>query len=555
MATDVLALQFYIDQLKLSSGTKNFIQLNSILIQKSYELAKKDLLITLKARKELPVFLNAILTYSEQRYVFIKKDKLLPQLNDLVLYQEKAWRVTHVEGEKATIQDLIEKKTNSVFLNELSKIDKDDTTYQLNRKIRLDFSKPDLKISSSYYEGYYNWLNVIKQKYTIRDSNNEISDQREGKILIISPDNGYYDQIRKCYAHIPFSCNGQPSASCASYEPIVDILPKFDIAQNSKQIQQTYNEIFIIGDKNILHHLSDITGLVNRGWIERFVLIGTERPEMNYPLIEWHWTKEEYNIWNNKSIRGDVRLKITDETTWNNMSNGVDELKKLVNEIINITNSIRQKYIGIHLDKVYYFINEYLRYILPPDHQYLQDISQKIYNYLYSSEFKDAFYEKAVYDQLTIKDWTSQLDNAFQKLNQFFKKNSPKFSHIQSALKNKKIFQKFSGGRYVLATRDMLDNCQDILALHNYKYNIGTIPLFDNQNTNFDQIVTSSDLNTPNAQFIFPFIFNRAQLETMLEANGDVKLYLYRDIEEFKYYKGIGSSPKKIFKQNSAFGS
>jgi hypothetical protein len=544
MTTDTLALKAYINQLKLSAETEDFIQLNSYLIQKSSELEKKDLLITLKSRRELPVFLKAILAYSEQKYAFIEKNKLSAQLNDLVLYQEKVWKVTQIEEEKATIQELIEKKPKSVVLTELSKINNDDTIYQQSRKIRIDFSKPDLKIIS-YYEGYCNWLTAIKQKYTIKNNSNEILNQKEGKVLIISPDNGYYNQINKYYAKIPFSCNELLSASCTSYDPIVDIFSKFDIAQNSKQIQQTYNEIFIIGDKNILNHLSDIIRLVNRGWIERFVLIGTEKPEMNYPLTEWHWTKEEYNLWNNKPISGDVRLKITGEATWNSISNGVDELKKLVNEIINITQSIRQNYIGIHLEKVYYFINEYLRYLLPPNHQYLHEINQKTCNYLHCEEFKDAFYEKAIYDQQTIMDWAIRLDNAFEKLNQFFQKNSPKFIHIQSSLKNKEDFQKFSGGRYVLATRDMLDKCQGTLGLHNQEQKIGSVPLFDTQSTSFDQIV-DSDLNTPNAQFIFPFIFNRAQLETMLEANGDVKLYLYKDIEEFKYVKVLESHQRKF---------
>jgi len=81
--------------------------------------------------------------------------------------------------------------------------------------------------------------------------------------------------------------------------------------------------------------------------------------------------------------------------------------------------------------------------------------------------------------------------------------------------------------------------------LHDEKLRIGSVPLFDSKHTSFDHII-DSDLNTPNAQFIFSFIFNCTQLETMLECNGDVKLYLYEGLEDFKYVKVLEAYQKRI---------
>lgn len=537
MIIDSSAIQSYIDCLKKESLKNDFCGLNCYLIQKSDGLEKKNLLITLKARRELPVFLYSILDYCQQRYEYIEKNQQIAQINDLVYYSEKVWRIIKIREEQATVQELIEKKTENVWLSNLITIAPKDCSFQQSQKIKIDFSDTNLKIIS-YYESYYRWSNLVKDKYSgfLKHDKIEKHNKINSRILIISPDNGYFKKILNDIPHIPFTCENRSSASCTSYYHVADIYKIFDIPNGIQLINKEYNEIFIIGDNNIRKHLSDLIGLVDRGIIDRFVLIGTEKPETNFPLTEWTWTKEEYNAWCNKPISGKIRLKITGEIVWNGKSNGVEELKTLVYEIIDITQSIRQNFYNIRLDYIYYFINEYLRYILPPDHQCLSEINKKTNDFLNGDDFKNAFYEITVFDQGIIKSWCDKLTNAFNQLNLFFIKINPKFNHIQCSLKSLEDFERFNGGRYVLAARDILEECQRTNELHNPQYHIGSIPLFDSHNKSFDQIV-DSDLNTSNAQYIFPFIFNRAQLETMLECNGDVKLFLYEGIEDFKYVK------------------
>ncbi|MCX6234348.1 MAG: hypothetical protein NT175_06425 [Bacteroidetes bacterium] len=545
MTINSSTIQSYNDCLKRESGKNDFNSLNFYIIQKSDGLEKRNLLITLKVRRELPVFLSSILEYCQEKYERIEKTNRIAHINDLVYYGEKVWRVIQLVEGKAIIQDLIEKKSDRISLATVVAIDPTDYIFQF-RKIKIDFSSPSLKIIS-YYESYFDWLKIIRKKYSgfLEHCDSNPQEKIHSKALVISPDSGYYKRILTELSQIPFICDNQNSASCTSFFPIANIYKAFDIAENIQKINQEYNEVVVIGDNNIRKHLSEVIRLTDRGIIKRFILIGTEKPETNFPLTEWHWTIEEYKIWNDKPIGGEIRLKITGETIWNGVSNGVEELKVLVTKIIDTTQSLRQNIPGIRLDKVYYLVNEYLRYLLPPNYPHLAEIAQKINDYLNCDDFKDAFYEKSIFDQETIKDWSNQLRVLFDKLNYFFQTKSPKFNHIKSSLRSMEDLERFSGGRYILATRDLLEECRGIKDLHNEQYRIGSIPLFDCQNTSFDKII-DSELNTPNAQFIFPFIFNRAQLETMIECNGDVKLYLYEGLEDFKYVKVLEAYQKQF---------
>jgi len=375
-------IQSYIDRLKNESGKNDFIGFNCSLLQKAGSLEKKNLLFTLKACRELPVFLFPILEYCQLKYHSIEKNKRIAQINDIVFHSDKVWLLIQLNEEQATIQELIEKKTVNVSLSSIVAIDLKDCLFQ-GRKKKIDFSDPNLKIIS-YYESYCDWLKIIKEKYSgfLGQNKSELQEKIDSKILIISPDCSYYKKILTDFSQIPFICDNQTSASCTSFYPIAEIYKSFDVARDIQQIHQKYNEIFCIGDNNIRKHLSDLIRFSDRGIIERFILIGTERPETNFPLTEWHWTKEEYNAWNDKQISGEVRLKITGENIWNGESNGVQALNALVSDISDITQLIRKNTPSIRLDRIYYFINEYLRFVLPPNHPYLAEIAYKTNDYL-----------------------------------------------------------------------------------------------------------------------------------------------------------------------------
>lgn len=541
------AINEYIDCLKQESGTDEYFKFNTYLFEKSLNFDEKNILITLKSRKELSLFLKSILEYVKKNYSTIKRIKYQsPSIDDLVLFNDKIWRISSINNTSLEIIELIELKKKTVNENDIALIQHCDTTYKRKRKGQLDFSNPKLKIIS-YYEDYLSWIKIIKEKYSQIKIGNS-GEKKENRILVIVSGKRDVNPVLNDYGDIPYIYDNEESNACTSYEPIVDIYSSFDIASNTRTINSEYNEIYIIGDRNIEKHLSGLIKLTDKDRIERFVIIGTKKPETSFKMIEWHWTKEEYNAWNNQKITGNVILKIIDEQVWNNESNGVAKLKEIVNQLIDLINQLKLKYPGININNVYYFINEYLRYILPADHEYIHDTKRIITEYLDNEGFVDAFYEKAIYDQQEINNWKNNFEEKFNELHDFFVKHSPKYNHITSGLKNRDDFEQFTGGRYTITKRELIEIAKRCSDLHDIERKISAIPLYDRKKDSFDKIV-DSDLNAEKVQFIFPFIFNRSQYETMLEANGDVKLYLYKDIEDFKFAKVMEANEQRFSKK------
>ena len=538
------ALQNYIDCLKKQSNNNSFININKYLIYKSIEFEEnKCLLITLKARQEIPQLLFSILDYAKNKYDFIPVVKEPIEIDDLVFYENKAWKVIKIINNNADIKELVkgEKKSNIDTTN-LTLI---ENTQIKHKRRTIDFANNIDLYNPENYIAYDKWIKKITP--IPQQMEQEIQNTGINKILIISPDNGIINKVIEKYSDIPFKSirnNGkeQSSNNCSNYHSIADIYQQYDFTNNARVINDNYNEIFIIGDKNIRKYFPELVKLQDKGRIKRFALIGTDKPETNYPLIEWNWTKEEFNLLENKNITGEIRLKITGENIFNGISNGVSELQKFVTKILDIVSDIRNKHNGLFLNNVYYFVNEYLRYMLPAGDEneiskaYLQEIQNKTTEYLKSDDFKGAFYQKAVFNQDTISQYSQKLLEIFKSLNSFFYDKSPKYIHIRSSLKNMEDFHEFNGGRHIIATRDTIKKNKEIQELQNKERKISSIRLFDKnkENINFNQIV-DTDLNAPGAQFIFPFIFNRAQYELMLEANGDTKLYLYDKLEDYKY--------------------
>ncbi|MCF6183105.1 MAG: hypothetical protein L3J56_00520 [Bacteroidales bacterium] len=538
-------LQNYIDCLKKQSYNNSFIDINKYLINKSINFEEnKCLLITLKARKEISSLLFSILSYAKNKYNFIPVVKEPIEIGNLVFYDNKVWKVIEVINNIANIKELIKgvEKSNIDTIN-LTVI---ENTQIKHKRRTIDFANNIDLYNPENYIAYDKWINNIRANFP-QHKEPEIQNIEKNKILIISHDNGIIIKALKKYSDIPFKNirnNGkeQSSNNCSNYLSIADIYQQYDFTSNAREINDNYNEIFIIGDKNIHKYFPELVKLQDKGRIKRFVLIGTDKPETNYPLIEWNWTKEEFNLLENKNITGEIRLKITGENIFNEISNDFSKLQELVTKILNLVSDIREKHNGIFLNNVYYFVNEYLRFMLPAGKEneisktYLEEIHNKTIEYLESGDFKDAFYQKAVFNQDTIIRYSQQFLEIFKNINSFFYEKSPKYIHITSSLKNMEDFDDFSGGRHIITTRDTLEKNKKIQELHNKDRKIGSIRLFDKNknNINFNQII-DTDLNASGAQFIFPFIFNRAQYELMLEANGDTKLYLYDKLEDYKY--------------------
>lgn len=547
-------VKHYLKSLKSVTNSHDFWEFNAQIIQKVGEVISfnKSILITLKDRKQVKNFAHSILTYVAQYYAIqanTQKAKL--KLHDLVYHEEEVWKVSSDNNdEKVSLKHIIDhRKECHTYTSQVVKIEDEDFSYKKNRRVTIDFSNP--KQAQTHYLTYKEWVQTLQAKYVGLLKETQSTDQEEqgntGKALAIG---SFHIELDR-FSDVPYTINDDyESHACTTASPTINFYKSYDISQNIKYVAHNYNEVFLIGDRSIQQHLGDVINLADRGRIERFTLIGNQEPETNYDLFKWQWTKEEFNTWCHKPLMGQVRLKPTDENEWEGMSNGVEELRQHIEAVIKVIEELRSKYTGIRIHELGYFLNEYMRYNLPPDHYFLGDIQKKVLEYLYGDDqFKEAFYEKGEYATEIIDKYTRILEGLFTELDFFFRLKSPKYNHITSGLKVSGRQRAYPGGRYTINTRNTWQYAQQDEQLHNEQFTIGSIPIYDAAEQSFDKIIIDSKLNTSKAQFIFPFIFNRQQLELMLEAEGDVKLYLYKDLEDLKFFKVMEANARRFLKK------
>lgn len=556
-ANDLLQMENISPVRKGSFSFNNFIKLNYYLLCKSSSFTERpDLLITLRARRDLPNLLCSVFHYVRANYGQISLFREIPGSGDFVFYDDKVWTVKHILRNTAVIIDFIEKREKSVPVEKVCKIG--DTRYKYKRRI-IDFADGQLRFFGENVMAYYEWLSELKKKFSKLDLSNEKETLKQGKVLVITP---YSPQVTKLISElssIPFQFFLEEkvlqTSACSSYESLIDIYTSYDIAKNTKQINEEYEEIIVVGRRTCNKYLSELIRLRSRNRIHRFALITTDELETNYPFTEWHWAKEEINLLLNRDINSEIKLKVTEPFINEGESNGVEELQKHVQFLISELKEVKLKYSGIRLEQIYYLVNEYLRFILPPgdfnhtSRTYLEGLHKRTEDYLAGEEFKDAFYEVGVYRQHEILEVSQCFAHALLSINSFFYRNSPKYYHVQKALRDTEEHEQFKAGRHIIAPRDVIEDLRSFSDFHNQEILVGTIPLFDKKdNISFDRIV-DSQINTTAAQFIFPFIFSRAQYESMLEANGDVNLYLYDQLEDYKYVKILEAYERRFLKK------
>jgi hypothetical protein len=526
-----------------------FVKLNAYLLSKS---GMQNTLITLQARKELPGLLRSVLYYAKSNYNLQPVNKAMPKVGNLVYHDKKVFKVTSVNDDNALITDIVESR-NQLNRPVVTLLKIENTLFKPKEGRAVDFAQITAREIAYKYIIYDEWLKHLQQQFLnvpAQEQNEAIND---GKVLVLTSNDKEIAEILKELHAIPFQyCKNNAfvtSASCTSFKPVADVFTSFDLSDTVRVRNNKYKQIIVIGDRHCSKHLTDLIRLRNRGLIDRFVLIGTESPETTFPFTEWHWTKEEVNLLESKDLHGEIRFKLTAPYQYNGTDNGVTALQEHIKLIKNILAEAADSHNQVKFDKIYYIVNEYLRYTLPPGNEnglaasFLKGLHTNTINFLESEDFKDLFYERAVYSQQTILNVATQLKEAFSKLSDFFFEYSPKYAQISSALKNTEDFDEFAGGRYVIAHNSILNDVRKVPELHNINYKVGVAPLYSrkdlktgNKLEGFESFI-DSELNLNSTQFLFPFIMNRSQYETMLEANGDIKLYLYKDIEDFKFQK------------------
>lgn len=199
-----------------------FIKLNTYLLSKS---GKRDMLITLKVRKELTGLLRSVLYYAKSQYKLQPVSMTLPQVGSLVYHDKKVFKITNLEEDQALITDRADsrnKRTQPVtFLRKI-----ENTTF-VRRRRKIDFADDKVAILADNAEAYYEWLAILQKQFLNEPAQvqDELSD--DGKILIITSNEREIDKILSELHVIPFQhCKNNTSASstsCTSFRPLADV--------------------------------------------------------------------------------------------------------------------------------------------------------------------------------------------------------------------------------------------------------------------------------------------------------------------------------------------
>ncbi len=269
------------------------------------------------------------------------------------------------------------------------------------------------------------------------------------------------------------------------------------------------------------------------------------------------WTAEELDAYfgrRSAETATSVRLKLTavrepapaapPATT-----DAVLRLQGLVANVLTPLEALAQGTPAVRPRPAYHLLNAYLRYILPPGQDcphaaaWLQRQQARTRAYLAGQpdseedpsreEFANAFYEAGIFAERRIEAAAAELNTGFQALHDFFQTDSPKHRHLTSSLK-KSYHENPAGGRYVVADRDSYAEAH--ATYHDPERQVSVLRLYDNNSEvpSFQRIMRSPTLNASAARFLVPFVFNREQYELMSRARGQVKLFLYEQLEEGK---------------------
>jgi hypothetical protein len=315
--------------------------------------------------------------------------------------------------------------------------------------------------------------------------------------------------------------------------------------------------LYVAGQARFKKHLAELRNEYALGEWASVTLLGNEPEDAAADYVRWRWSTEELDYYFGRHRPAEapdkVRLKLTAVRTTEPASvaptNGVARLQVAVAGVLTHLNALAAGNPAVKPRPAYHFLNAYLRHSLPPGREcaraaaWLQRQHQRIGAYLAGEEaeneqlgeqFADAFYEAGIFSGSRIRQAASGLQASFQAVHDLLQEESPKHRHLTSSLK-KSYHDNPAGGRYVLADRDTYE---DVLATyHDDERQVSVLRLHDNTGgkPSFQQIARSIDFNAAQAQFLVPFVFNREQYELMSRAQGQVKLFLYEQLEEGKY--------------------
>jgi hypothetical protein len=336
-----------------------------------------------------------------------------------------------------------------------------------------------------------------------------------------------------------------------------------ELARNFRQKQPSapVPHLYATDAKGFRKQLAELANEYAQDEWASVTLLGAEPEEEATGSARWRWSAEELDYFCGRHRSAEepekVRLKRTAVKLYTPPGAPVPEvpldavahLQDIVGKIITLLNALADGSPAVKPRPLYYFLNAYLRHILPPGREcaraaaWLRRQHERTRAYLLGQEqegdtlgeqFADAFYEAGIFSPKRIEQAAIELEVAFAKLNEFFQVHSPKHRHLTSSLK-KSFHDNPAGGRYVLADRD---NYADVLATyHDSERRVSVLRLHKNENNtlSFQHIIRSGELNSEQAHFLVPFLFNRDQYDTMSRAKGQVKLFLYEQVEDGKF--------------------
>lgn len=329
--------------------------------------------------------------------------------------------------------------------------------------------------------------------------------------------------------HLPIrytNRNGKIKNDLPFFNYMVECCNNFETAENYLlDINQTFDEIIIIGDSKYRDVFDFILQEKYRDKYKNIIIIGTEKPSSENDFLEWWWSNDEVKIANDELPKNTQKVCLQNDVLYSLFIELKEEIQKIKDESkVNLAYTLK-------------YTNFFIRMILVNTNlskgiyqEYLDRLNQYFQSEAFAEELNNLFYEKDIYNPDTIKGYTDRIFNLFSKISSSLESENLKWNYIRQ--KAKEITPK---PIYLVVEKKNFDSVS--VQLKNEK--ISNIRLISDKRIDGSKFYLDNwlndNINSQNKLVIIPYL-NNMELYTKFKAiKGDCEVLCYENLDEISF--------------------
>jgi hypothetical protein len=321
--------------------------------------------------------------------------------------------------------------------------------------------------------------------------------------------------------------NGKINNDLPFFSYLVECCNDFTSAQNFLlNGNQQFDEIIIIGDSKYRTSFDFILQEKYREKYKNIIVIGTDKPSSENQFLEWLWSNDEVKIANNEAPNETIKVKLNNTNIYSSFIELSKEIEKIKDEskvnfafILKYTNFfLRMILVNTNLSKGIY-------------QEYLDRLNHYFQSEAFSDEINNLFYQKDIYNPVTIRGFTDRISNLFSKISNTLESENLKWNHIKQKAKenNPKPI-------YLIVEKKNYD------AIFNQIKNerINNIRLIsdkriDNSKLYLDKWINDEQQNLESRIVIIPYLNNLELYAKIKSIKGNCEILCYENLDEISF--------------------